>query len=67
MKTFPFDQLDPSCFVGSNLDHILYTFEGYRAYIIGDREPPYSPGSARDVSWKTGYEQAKQDCGAVKI
>lgn len=67
MKEFPFSEIDPHCFVSDNLDHILYTFEGYRSYVMGNREPPYSPGSARDVSWKIGYEKAKKDLGATKL
>lgn len=66
MKEFPFDQIDPQCSVGANLDHTLYVFEGYRTCVLGDEDyyeeySPYSPGSARDVSWKIGYKQAMKD------
>jgi len=68
MKEFPFNEIDPTCFVGANLDHILYTFEGYRACAMKDENysenySPYSPGGARDYSWKIGYAQAKKDLG----
>jgi hypothetical protein len=65
MIGFPFSEYDKECSVDSNCMHMMYMLEGYRCYVFGDREPPYSPGSPRDVSWKIGYEQAKKDLGEV--
>jgi len=66
VKEFPFNEIDSTCFVADNLDHILYLFEGYRACVLKDQDynenySPYSPHGARDISWKIGYKQAMKD------
>ncbi len=42
---------------------MMYMLEGYRARVLdgGDADPPYSPGGARDLSWRTGYAKAGAD------
>lgn len=46
----------------SEHQHLKHEYEGYRAYTRGE-EPncPYSPGSARAVSWQEGYLLACAD------
>lgn len=54
--------LDPTCSLGANLSHLVHVFEGYRAAITQDEETqPYSPGSARDFSFRLGYALALKD------
>lgn len=66
------DQSDASC----SLDHLQYVFEGYRDWVIGlgnewpdaracDRDK-YSPGSARDISYKIGIRWAMRDITEAK-
>jgi len=45
------------------LQHLKHTFEGYQACVRGGGEAdcPYSPGSAREVSWTEGVLLAKLD------
>ena len=57
-------QLDYSCHLDSNIQHLRHMLEGYRAHIRGvdDAEGcPYSPGSARAYSWNLGVEWAIAD------
>lgn len=58
---FPFNEYDKDCSADSNCMHMMYMLEGYRAYHLNDDSSPYSPDSAKDVSWKIGYNQAKKD------
>ena len=56
----------------NSLRHLHYVFEGYRARVSGEYESedesPYSPGGARDISWRGGYRQAITDAeAAVKL
>jgi hypothetical protein len=53
--------LDSNCGKDANLQHLKHWAEGYRAYILGEFDRMYSPGSARDVSYQMGQEQAKKD------
>ena len=53
---------DPTCSVDSNLQHLIHLIAGYRAFITNDEElRPYSPGSARQVSFEEGIKMAKAD------
>jgi hypothetical protein len=52
------------CTPGSNLQHLLHVFKGYREYLTGEAEEggnPYSPGSAQAYSWDQGQLLAKRD------
>ena len=53
--------LDSACSKGSNLQHLLHIFEGYRETILGEPDCPYSPDSAREFSWSLGSQLAKKD------
>jgi hypothetical protein len=53
---------DPSCSADNNLQHLIYLLAGDRAFITkADELRPYSPGSARQVSFEEGIEMAKED------
>ena len=57
--------LDERCGSDANLQHLRYMFEGYRKRIWGEHhDRVYSPGSAKDVSYKMGVELAKKDANA---
>jgi hypothetical protein len=56
------EELDSSCSDDSNLQHMMHMFAGYRAVITNDEEiNPYSPGSARAVSYDAGRKLAEED------
>jgi len=62
MSEFPHNEYDPTCGADANCQHMRYMLEGYRAYVLDPYDvSPYSPGGARDVSWKKGFEQAGKD------
>ena len=52
----------------SNLQHIAHMLEGYRERILND-DPvcPYSIGSARYWSFKTGVQMAVGDLGTGRV
>jgi len=55
-------ELDPNLSADANLQHLQHLFEGYRACIRGgEKECPYSPGSARQFSWSSGWRRAHED------
>jgi len=58
LKTFALDIQNDS-----KLQHLIHILIGYREYIMtfGEDTQPYSPGSARDVSWRHGRELAAVD------
>lgn len=68
-RSMTFEQLkkavgyDPKCGADANCQHILHVFEGYCAEATnGHPENPYSPGSARYISWEHGQNLAFGDC-----
>jgi len=54
-------ELSVACSADANLQHVLHMFEGYRDKTKGKTDCPYSPGSAREYSWKQGQEIAYKD------
>lgn len=60
---------DTTCSDDARLQHLKHFFLGYRAQMTNDEETqPFSPGSARDISWQMGVAQAKKDmAGSVII
>ena len=55
-------QINHKCSLDSNLQHLKYMLIGYRDYILTkDEYSRYSPGSARDISWRIGLDMAKED------
>lgn len=60
---FPFNHYNNKYSDYSNLQHMMYMFEGYRAAAMLDDidNNPYSPGSARGDSWEEGFKQAEID------
>jgi hypothetical protein len=57
---------EPSCSADNNLQHLIYLLAGYRAFITNDEElQPYSPGSARQISFKEGIAMAKEDIASL--
>lgn len=52
---------DRECGLDANFQHLRHWTEGYIAAVRGVPDPPYSPGSAREVSWSMGVEQATRD------
>jgi len=53
---------DSTCSLDSNNQHLIYLIAGYRAFVTNDEElRPYSPGSARQVSFEEGIKMAKAD------
>ena len=47
--------------VDTRLQHAIHVFAGYRAYLYDDEGNYYSPGSARDASFKEGRRMAEED------
>lgn len=61
-KEFPHSEVDKTAPDWANVEHLRHVFEGYRTIVLGgDESCPYSPGSARNLSWKIGEEQARKD------
>lgn len=59
---WPRSEYDGEASADANCQHQMYMLEGYRAYVLGgETDTGYSPGSARDISWKAGYAQAEKD------
>jgi hypothetical protein len=58
LKTYALDIHDDS-----KLQHLIHILIGYREYIMtfGEDTQPYSPGSARDNSWRHGRDLAEVD------
>lgn len=46
---------------GCSLIHLQQLLLGYRMIVLGVDDCPYSPGSARAVSWEMGAEMAARD------
>lgn len=69
MTDFPHSEYDPGASHDANCQHMRYMLEGYRAAVLNPSTDylnvsfmrPYSPGSARDISWSTGCKQALID------
>lgn len=56
--------VDTTVSADSNLQHVLYVFEGYRSMMLNHPFEPvseYSPGAARDVSFRAGVKLAMKD------
>jgi hypothetical protein len=58
---WPHSEYDPNSSADANAQHMMHLLEGYRAFMTGEEDPPFSPGSARDFSWKAGFAKAKED------
>jgi hypothetical protein len=73
VKEWPFSEVDITCHPEDNLSHMKYVLEGYRDRVVGDEHTPdgigrkYSPGSARDISWTTGWKKADDDLTKVIV
>lgn len=50
-----------------NLQHLRHLLEGYRSRILGESDCPYSPGSARGLSWIRGWTIAGVDQRAAEF
>ncbi len=60
------EQIDNTCHPDSNLQHMRYMFEGYRAFVLNANgvevdTRPYSPYGARAVSYECGWRLAEKD------
>jgi hypothetical protein len=60
------EHLDLTCSADANLQHLMHVFEGYRACLAYQKNKeietePYSPGSARELSFKAGWKLATKD------
>lgn len=49
------------CVMNNALQHAVHWFKGYRDEMLGKDGNIYIPGSARDISYRSGVQQARLD------
>ena len=62
MDTIP--EFDRSCGTDANYQHLKHHYLGFVGFLLHGSNP-FSPGSARAISWKAGYAAAEKLQGLV--